>query len=121
MDIEHVKERLLARERELVADIARFEDDARDSRAAEVEDAIDQVTSSEMKAARFHESTLAANTLKDVRDALRRIDDGSYGKCIDCDRPIEPARLKAVPWTPYCREDQEKHDKTASVESGSLA
>ncbi len=121
MNIEHFKQRLLARERELIADIARFEDDARESRSAEVEDPIDQVTSSEMKAAGFQESTLAANTLKDVRDALRRIEDGSYGKCIDCDRPIEPARLEAVPWTPYCLADQEKHDKGASVEGGSAA
>jgi DnaK suppressor protein len=117
MDTQHFKQRLLARERELVEDIARFENEARESRAAEVEDPIDQVTSSENKAASFQESTLAAETLKQVRDALRRIDDGSYGKCIDCDRPIEPARLEAVPWTPYCLADQQKHDRAASVEN----
>ena len=77
----------------------------------DTDDPIDQVTSSELKAASFQESTLAANTLKQVKDALRRIDDGSYGKCIDCDRPIEPARLEAVPWTPYCLADQKKHDR----------
>jgi DnaK suppressor protein len=117
MDIQHFKQRLLARERELVDDIARFENEARESRAAEVEDPIDQVVSSENKAASFQESTLAAQTLKQVRDALRRIDDGSYGICIDCDRPIEPARLEAVPWTPYCLADQQKHDKAVSLES----
>ena len=118
MDIDRFKKRLLARERELVADIARFEDEARDSRAAEVEDLIDQVTSSENKAASFQESTLAGETLKQARDALRRIDDGSYGQCIDCGRRIEPARLEAVPWTPYCLADQEKHDKAKSAGSG---
>jgi len=114
MDITRFKERLLAREQELVAEIARFEDEARNARAAEVEDPIDQFTSSESKAASFQESTIAAETLKQVRDALRRIEDGTYGKCIDCDRPIEPARLEAVPWTPYCLADQNEHEKAKS-------
>jgi DnaK suppressor protein len=105
------KERLLAREQELNADIARFENEAREARSAEVEDPIDQVTSSEIKAANFQEATLAAQVLAQVRAALQRIDDGTYGICIDCDQPIEPARLEAVPWAPYCRTDQEKHDK----------
>ncbi len=123
MDIEHFRERLLAREQELVDYIARSESEARESRSAEVEDPIDQVTSSEMKAAAFRESTLAAETLKQVRDALLRIEDGSYGTCIDCGRPIEPARLEAVPWTPYCLADQERHDqeKASSVGSESVA
>ena len=49
-----------------------------------------------------------------VQDALKRIEDGSYGICIDCGKPIEPARLAAVPWTPYCLTDQERHDKLAA-------
>ena len=115
MDIEHFRKRLLAREQELTDYITRFEDEARESRTAEVEDPIDQVISSENKAAGFQESTLAAQTRKQVRDALRRIDEGTFGKCIDCGRPIEPARLEAIPWTPYCIADQEKHDKADST------
>ena len=121
MDIQSFKQRLLTREQELIDYIARSEKEARESRTAEVEDPIDQVTSSESKAASFEESTLAADTLRQVRNALRRIDDGSYGKCIDCGRPIEPARLDAVPWTPYCLADQEKHDKPAATASSSVA
>ena len=121
MDIEYLKQRLLAREQELTQYIARSDNDARASRSAEVEDPIDQVTSSENKAATFQESTLAANTLKQVQDALRRIEEGSYGTCIDCGRPIEPGRLEAVPWTPYCLQDQEKHDKATPTESSSVA
>lgn len=113
-NLEAFKQRLLAREQELTADILRFEDEARESRTAEVEDPIDQVTSSEIKAAGFQEATLAAQVLAQVRAALQRIEDGTYGICIDCDREIEPARLEAVPWTPYCRADQEKHDKEAA-------
>ena len=114
MDNERFRRRLIAREHELRQEITRLDADARESRSADVEDPIDQVTSSEAKAAAFQESTIAAQTLSQVRAALQRIEDGTYGECIDCGRPIEPARLEAVPWTPYCRADQEKHDKAAS-------
>ncbi len=39
-----------------------------------------------------------------VEQALRRMDDGTYGKCIDCGRKIPAARLEALPYTPFCTE-----------------
>jgi DnaK suppressor protein len=119
MNSEEAKRLLLAREQELVTDIARFEAEARESRAAEVEDPIDAVISSEGKAAAFQESTIAVETLKQVRQALQRIEDGTYGNCIDCGCPIQAVRLAAVPWTPYCLADQEKHDQTAALAEAS--
>jgi DnaK suppressor protein len=44
--------------------------------------------------------------------------DGTYGKCIDCGRPIEPGRLEAVPWTPYCFDDQKKRDEANAKAGG---
>jgi DnaK suppressor protein len=75
---------------------------------------MDQAVSSENKSVLFEESTIEWRDLQQVRDALKRINGGSYGKCIDCGRQIEPARLEAVPWTPYCHADQEKHDIAAT-------
>jgi len=44
----------------------------------------------------------AAHELKMVAAALRRIDDGTYGDCLDCGDPIDLRRLTALPATPYC-------------------
>lgn len=118
-DVDHFRRQLLSKQEQLAADISRMENEARESRSAEVEDPIDQVTSDEIKATGFQVSTVAAATLKEVREALRRIDEGTYGICLDCDRPIEPARLQAVPWTPYCLADQEKHDRAAAADIAS--
>jgi RNA polymerase-binding transcription factor DksA len=38
-----------------------------------------------------------------IRAALGRIDDGSYGTCVQCGEAIAEARLDALPWTPLCR------------------
>jgi len=36
--------------------------------------------------------------LTEVEDALKRIEDGTYGKCVNCGRPIPEERLEAIPW-----------------------
>ena len=37
-----------------------------------------------------------------VKSALKRINDGLYGSCIECDEPINPNRLSALPYTTKC-------------------
>ena len=39
-----------------------------------------------------------------VEEALVRIDDGTYGACRSCGRPIARERLEAIPWAPTCIE-----------------
>jgi DnaK suppressor protein len=39
---------------------------------------------------------------RQVLDALKRIDAGMYGRCQKCGHRIAPARLDAVPYTPFC-------------------
>ena len=111
IDTEHYREILTAREQELSTETTQLEQTARESRVAEVEDEMDAVASDEGKTAAFNVSSITANMLSAVRAALQRIDAGEYGICVDCERPIGEKRLQAVPWTPYCIEDQEKHDK----------
>ena len=45
--------------------------------------------------------------LAQIRDALARMDAGTYGKCERCGKDIPEARLNAVPYTTLCVEDQE--------------
>jgi len=116
VDLTQYKEALLRKEQDLLADMRRLQAEARESGEADVQDEIDQVTSSEARAATFEENTIEWQTLQQVRAALRRLGEGGFGKCIDCGRDIQPARLKAVPWTPYCLEDQQKHDAEHSSE-----
>lgn len=49
--------------------------------------------------------------LKEVRAALKRIDDGSFGICLRCEEEIPNKRLKAVPWAAYCVPCQESIER----------
>jgi DnaK suppressor protein len=118
MNIQRFKQRLQDKERELLSDIARLEGEARGSGEAEVRDSIDDATTSQGTSEALQEETLASQTLIQVQDALKRIEDGTYGKCNACGRQIEAARLEAVPWAAYCLEDQEKQDRAAHVPQG---
>jgi DnaK suppressor protein len=118
MNIQRFKQRLQDKERELQSDIARLEGEARGSGEAEVRDSIDNATASQGTSESLQEETLASETLIQVQDALKRIEDGTYGKCAACGRQIEAARLEAVPWAAYCLEDQEKQDRAALVPQG---
>ena len=52
-----------------------------------------------------------SNLLRNVRLALSRIADGSYGTCLHCEEDISPKRLAAVPWAPFCIQCQEIADR----------
>jgi DnaK suppressor protein len=110
VDTKRYREELENKRSDLENEIGQLRTEGREARSAEVEDPIDYVTSSQGQAAAFELSTKLTDTLEAVRDALRRIDEGTYGRCLDCGREIETARLDAVPWALYCKDDQEKHD-----------
>ena len=58
--------------------------------------------------------------LREVKSALRRIHDGSFGACADCDWAISPKRLAAVPWALRCIECQEAADSDGQQRAESV-
>ena len=51
---------------------------------------------------------MKSETLKKIDQALLRLDEGSYGRCQECDAEIPPARLRALPFAALCRDCQEE-------------
>jgi len=74
-------------------------------------DALDEVQNAAERELAIRNLDRESNLLRNVRAALRRIDDGSFGTCVHCDEEISPKRIAAVPWTPYCIQCQEAADK----------
>ena len=50
----------------------------------------------------------AQEQLREVEDALERLENGGYGTCTVCGKEIPEERLEAVPWTKLCIDDARK-------------
>ncbi|MEM7247172.1 MAG: TraR/DksA family transcriptional regulator [Acidobacteriota bacterium] len=74
-------------------------------------DYIDYAVSSYTKEFLLSLSDLERRQLMRVQEALGEIDGDLYGICRECEEPISPKRLEAVPWTMYCLECQDLADR----------
>jgi DnaK suppressor protein len=55
----------------------------------------------------LNRNTIDMRHLREINDALHRIDTDQYGICLECEEPISQKRLDAVPWAKYCVTCQE--------------
>jgi DnaK suppressor protein len=117
VDTQRYKQRLVALEHQLLGRIEREVETARETRD-EQPDPGDQSHVDELKAEYFSEAENDSAVLQQVRDALQRIEEGTFGRCVVDGRPIDEKRLEAVPWTPYCLEHQQ--DVEASTRTPTL-
>jgi DnaK suppressor protein len=106
MNTEHYKHRLQEIERDLTARIAQESRSAREGVPDTPGDAGDASVADVAASDHFTEAELNRTVLQQVQDALRRIDAGTYGKCVIDGGPIESKRLDAVPWAQYCIKHQ---------------
>jgi DnaK suppressor protein len=74
-------------------------------------DAFDEVQSATERELAIRNLDRDSNLLRNVRAALCRIEDGSFGVCLHCEENISPKRLAAVPWTTFCIVCQEIADR----------
>ncbi|MBK7927016.1 MAG: TraR/DksA family transcriptional regulator [Bryobacterales bacterium] len=74
-------------------------------------DALDEVQHAAERELAIRNLDRESGLLRQVKLALTRVDDGSYGTCLHCDEEINPKRLAAVPWAPYCITCQEMADR----------
>lgn len=102
MDVNRYKQRLLELESSLSSRMTRDIDSGREQLIDTAADAADESVADESESEDFTEAELDTTILQQVRDALGRIEDGTYGQCLVDGGPIEPKRLDAVPWAPYC-------------------
>ena len=74
-------------------------------------DALDEVQHAAERELAIRNLDRESNLLRNVRLALRRIEEETYGTCLHCEEEISPKRLNAVPWTPFCIQCQEQADR----------
>ena len=58
--------------------------------------------------------------IKQIDDALERLDDGSYGVCESCGLDIAEERLDAMPFTRLCRDCQQDQEREAKSQRAAI-
>lgn len=118
IDLNTMKARLEAKRDELKANIAQLTEahpSAVDPIEASQEPqdfedvAVDFLETQQEQSLLVNESALLA----EVQRALKRIEDGTYGKCVNCGQPIPEKRLEAIPWAARdvkCEEQVERRN-----------
>lgn len=81
-------------------------------------DALDEVGLAAARELTSRNLERGSKTLRDVRAALRRIQEGGYGTCLDCEEEISSKRLHAMPWASLCIACQEDHDRLQEEGAG---
>jgi len=60
-------------------------------------------------------SGLQRETIDKINEALRRIEEGTYGKCASCGADIEIERLEAIPYAILCSACSKKEEKIKPI------
>ncbi|HXG85325.1 MAG TPA: TraR/DksA C4-type zinc finger protein [Pyrinomonadaceae bacterium] len=104
INTDEIKERMLA-ERDQLINKLKGNDLSVD--ASETPDPVDLAVRNYSKNVMLAVSENESNQLLMINEALTRIGDDEYGDCQNCENPINPKRLAAVPWARYCLNCQE--------------
>jgi DnaK suppressor protein len=83
-------------------------------------DALDEVQYATERELAIRSLDRDSNLLRNVRAALDRIEEGSFGVCLHCEEDISPKRLAAVPSTAFCIVCQEIADRSQYVGAETL-
>jgi DnaK suppressor protein len=110
IEVERSKGMLEAKHAELLAAMRQREAIAVDLSA----DVIDEIEAVVERERAITDLDRTSRLLRDVKAALMRIREGTYGVCLRCDQPISTVRLNAVPWTPFCIRCQQELDERST-------
>ncbi len=102
---------ILERKRAELTETLRRRDEIAIEKSADAIDEMQRAAEREMAILNLDRDS---HLLRNIRAALARMDEGTYGICVRCEEPISPKRLEAVPWTPFCikcQEAAERHER----------
>ena len=103
-ELKEIKEKLLA-ERDLLIETLKGNDLSIDD--SETPDPVDLAVRNYSKNVMLAVSENESKQLALIDQALLRLEDDEYGLCQNCEEPINPKRLAAIPWARYCLNCQE--------------
>ncbi len=109
--LEYYRKKLLKKREELSQVVHRTENYGRSAESGDTQDIADMASSSYTKEFFFSKSNNDRFILQLIDEAIKRIEEDSYGSCVNCGKDVQQKRLEAVPWARHCIECQELQEK----------
>ncbi|MDH5637886.1 MAG: TraR/DksA family transcriptional regulator [Nitrospinota bacterium] len=109
--LEKYRQMLLEYRKRLTGDYEKNLDSANEEFGMEVPDINDEATRTMSRRLLMSIGDKSLDTLRQIEEALERIDDGGYGECAECESPIPEGRLELIPFAIFCVRCQEQMEK----------
>ncbi|HEX9639273.1 MAG TPA: TraR/DksA family transcriptional regulator [Acidobacteriota bacterium] len=109
--LQYYRNKLLEKQKELGEIFEKNKDYSMENLDDGIQDMADMASNSYTKEFLLSLSDSERTMLKNIQEALGRIDKGAYGVCQECEEPINTKRLEAIPWARLCVPCQEKQEK----------
>ncbi len=120
VDIEHFKQLLLKKRQEIIGNVSEIEREALKASDGDISNMpIHMADTGTDNYEQEFALVLMENErklLREIEDALERVEQGTYGTCEAAGAPIFKARLEAKPWARYCVEYARKLEQDLVIE-----
>ncbi len=110
------RDKLLTRREGLVGQVQQAELYSRERDAEATQDPADMAANAYTKELLVSMSDNDRQLLNLIDEALERIEDGEYGKCVRCGEALPERRLEAVPWARHCVRCQDLQERGLLVD-----
>jgi DnaK suppressor protein len=101
-DVQRLRQKLEFQRHESRQFLRRLEQEVKSLHVEATQDSGDRCVISVSKESLFERSSQRRTVLRLIEAALKRIADGSFGRCVGCGDEIQDQRLQALPWTLFC-------------------
>ena len=112
---EHFREKLLAMKKELIEALNSKYNEALELGSDGIQDTADEAYNLYNRKIILGRVETDALKLRLVDQALQRIENDTYGVCIECEEEINPRRLEYVPFARYCTECKSELEKKGLI------
>jgi DnaK suppressor protein len=110
-ELEKYRKLLQEKKTSLLAELVKTRHAEEETTGESTQDIADKAVSSYTREFLYSLNDTERSTVQQIDQALGRIEDGTYGLCLNCGTPMNEKRLTAIQWSRHCVECQELAEK----------
>jgi DnaK suppressor protein len=110
-ELEKYRRLLQEKKNGLMSELAKMKNAEEETTEESTQDIADKAVSSYTREFLYSLNDSERSTIQQINQALIRIDDGTYGFCLNCGNLMNEKRLTAIPWSRHCVDCQELAEK----------